>query len=69
MKQVASREIHLLKVLIALLATCFMLVSFLAYSSTCFLLGLFSDPDDGGDTFLGKVGCLSTVCKALYPRR
>jgi hypothetical protein len=33
-----------------------------------FLLGLFFDPEDVGDTFL-RIGCLSTDYTALYPRR
>jgi hypothetical protein len=45
---------------VARLATCF---------HAGFLLGLFSDPEDGGDMFLRNVGCLSTDYTALYPRR
>jgi hypothetical protein len=44
----------------ALLATCL---------HTCFLLGLYFDPEDGGDMFLRNVGSLSTDYTALYPRR
>jgi hypothetical protein len=33
------------------------------------LLGLFFDPDGGGDMFLRKVGWVSTYCTVLYPRR
>jgi hypothetical protein len=34
-----------------------------------FLLGLFFDPEDGGDIFLWNVGWLSMDCTALHPRR
>jgi hypothetical protein len=34
-----------------------------------FLLGLFSDPEDGGDMFLQCVGRLPTDYTVLYPRR
>jgi hypothetical protein len=37
--------------------------------SASWLLGLFSYPENGGHSFLRNVGCLSTVYKALYPRR
>jgi hypothetical protein len=40
-------------------ATCFL---------SGFLLGLFFDPYDGGDTFLRNVGWLSTDYTALHPR-
>jgi hypothetical protein len=33
-----------------------------------FLLGLFFDPEDGGDIFLRNVGEISTDYTALYPR-
>jgi hypothetical protein len=36
---------------------------------TGLLLGLFINPEDGGDMFLQKVGWLSTDYIALYPRR
>jgi hypothetical protein len=34
-----------------------------------FFLGLFLDPEDGGEVFLQNVGCLTTDHTALYPRR
>jgi hypothetical protein len=34
-----------------------------------FLLGLFFDPEDGGDIFLRNVGWVSAVYTALYQRR
>jgi hypothetical protein len=34
-----------------------------------FLLGLFFDPEDGGDMFFRNVGWLSANCTALCPRR
>jgi hypothetical protein len=34
-----------------------------------FLLGIFFDPEDGSDTFLRNVGCLSRDYTALYSRR
>jgi hypothetical protein len=34
-----------------------------------FLLGLFFDPEEGGDMFLRNVDSLSTVYRELYPRR
>jgi hypothetical protein len=34
-----------------------------------FLLGLFFDPEDGGDMFLHDVGSFSPDHTALYPRR
>jgi hypothetical protein len=41
--------------------------------ATCFhagiFLGLFFDPEDGGDMFLRNVGLLSTDYTALYPRK
>jgi hypothetical protein len=44
-----------------------------ALFSTCFhagfSLGLFFDPENGGDMFLRNVGCPSTDYTALYPRR
>jgi hypothetical protein len=36
---------------------------------TGFLLGLFFDPEDGGDVFLLSVGQFSADYAALYPRR
>jgi hypothetical protein len=33
------------------------------------VLGLFFDPEDGGDMFLRNVGCLSTDYTALHHRR
>jgi hypothetical protein len=33
------------------------------------VFGLFFDPEDGGDMFLGKVGWLSTDYMVLHPRR
>jgi hypothetical protein len=33
------------------------------------LLGLFFDPEDGGDMFLRNVGWLLSECTELYPRR
>jgi hypothetical protein len=36
---------------------------------SCFLLGLFFNPENGGDTFLQNVGWLSTSYEALYYRR
>jgi hypothetical protein len=43
-----------------MLATCF---------HAGFLLGLFFDPEDGGDIFLRNAGSLSTDYKGIYPRR
>jgi hypothetical protein len=49
--------------------------SSLFWSAVCyllhagFLLGLYFDPENGGNMFLRNVGCLSTDCTALYPRR
>jgi hypothetical protein len=42
---------------------------FATYFHDGFLLGLFIDPEDGGDMSLRNVGCLSTDYAALYPRR
>jgi hypothetical protein len=36
---------------------------------TGFLLGIFFDPEDGGDMFLRNVGWLSADYTTLYPRR
>jgi hypothetical protein len=42
-------------------------------SSSCYLLhsgfflGLFFNPEDGGDMFLLNIGCFSTDYMALYP--
>jgi hypothetical protein len=33
------------------------------------LLGLFFDPEDGGNIFIQNASCLSTNYTALYPRR
>jgi hypothetical protein len=33
------------------------------------LLGLFFNPEDGGDVFLQNIGWLSADCTALYRRR
>jgi hypothetical protein len=44
----------------ALLANCF---------HVRFLLGLFFEPEDGGDIFLRDVGSYSAEYTALYPRR
>jgi hypothetical protein len=35
----------------------------------CWFAELFFDPEGGGHTFLGKVGCNSTDYTASYPRR
>jgi hypothetical protein len=47
--------------------------SYQAVLATCFragsLLGLFLNPEDGGDMFLRNVSRLSTDYTALYPRR
>jgi hypothetical protein len=43
-----------------MLATCF---------HAGFLLGLFFDPEDGGNTFLRNVGSFSMDYMELYPRR
>jgi hypothetical protein len=37
--------------------------------TSSFLLGLFFDPEDGGDMFLGKVGWFSTDYTDLYLRQ
>jgi hypothetical protein len=34
-----------------------------------FLLGLLSDPEDGGDMFLQKLADFHQTTKILYPRR
>jgi hypothetical protein len=34
-----------------------------------FLLGLFFNPKDGGDMFLGNIGSLSMYYMVSYPRR
>jgi hypothetical protein len=34
-----------------------------------FLLGLYFDPEDGGDMFLENIGSLSVEYTALYSRR
>jgi hypothetical protein len=39
------------------------------YFHAGFLLGLFFDPEHGGDMFLRNVGCLSMDYTKLYPRR
>jgi hypothetical protein len=36
---------------------------------TGFLLGLLSDPEDGGDMFLQKMADFHQTTKILYPRR
>jgi hypothetical protein len=38
-------------------------------SKLVYCLGLFFGPEDRGDMFLRKVGCLSTDYTVLYPRR
>jgi hypothetical protein len=43
-------------------------LSFYALPASSFL-GLFFDPEDGGDMFLRNVSLLSTDYMALYPRR
>jgi hypothetical protein len=45
---------------VALLAACFILG---------FVIGLFFDPEDGGDIFLRKIDLFSTTYTALHPRR
>jgi hypothetical protein len=37
--------------------------------ATCLLAKIFFDPEDGGDMFLRKVGCISTDYTASHPRR
>jgi hypothetical protein len=39
------------------------------YASCCFLLGLFVDPEDGGNMFLRNVSWLPADYTALHPRR
>jgi hypothetical protein len=45
----------------------------MAEFATCFhagfMLGLFFDPEDGSDMFVGSVHWLSTEYTALHPRR